>query len=300
MRTWLSVPPALPCSSGFAALLGSTTTRPRRRCAGFAPADRGLALSTATRFGFRCIALRQSAAARFSFGLWSARARGRPGSASHRSWMVSALAASGVVLRSYPLLVPARRRKNALDDRSPVREHFAWTYGTLAMVHAALKDGATDYGPLHYVIRGRFRNGYLAGTIRMRPLYDDERSKMRHAATCCYCGRSGALSLDHLIPRFNGGPDAADNIVYACRSCNSSKGSKDMVLWLVSKGRFPAVLVLRRYLKLAARYCEDAGLIDSAWADLVDDELPFDKRSLRVEWPPLAAQAIWPAPDSAP
>ena len=59
MPAWLSVPPALPCFSGFAALLGSMTTRPRprRRCAGFAPADRGLALSTATRHGF-CRALR--------------------------------------------------------------------------------------------------------------------------------------------------------------------------------------------------------------------------------------------------
>ena len=132
--------------------------------------------------------------------------------------------------------------------------------------------------------------------MKMRPLHDDEKTKIAHATTCCYCGREAKLSLDHLIPRLKGGPNAADNITYACRSCNSSKGPKDMVLWLVSKGRFPAILVFRRYLKLAARWCEDADLMDTSWADAPDASLPFDKRSLRVQWPELAVHRLWPDP----
>ena len=132
------------------------------------------------------------------------------------------------------------------------------------------------------LIRGRFRKGYLAGTITMRPLHEDERTKIAHAATCFDCGRATKLTLDHLIPRIKGGPDAADNVTYACRSCNASKGPKDMVLWRVSKGRFPAVLVFRRYLKLAARWCEDADLMDVPWKDLPDAAIPIDKRALRI------------------
>ena len=67
-------------------------------------------------------------------------------------------------------------------------------------------------------------------------------------------------------------------------------------MWLVSKDRFPAVLVLRRYLKLAARWCEDANLMDRPWVDVPDASLPFDKRSLRVEWPELSVLQLWPEP----
>ncbi len=182
------------------------------------------------------------------------------------------------------------------DDHSTLREHFAWTYGTLAMVHAAIVDGGIRYKPLHFIIRGRFRKGYLSGKMNMRPLYDDEKTKIAYATTCCYCGRKAKLTLDHLIPRLKGGADAADNITYACKSCNSSKGAKDMVLWLKSKDRFPAVLVFRRYLKLAARWCEDEKLMDTPWEEIPDASLPFDKRSLRVEWPRLASQRLWPDP----
>ncbi len=179
-------------------------------------------------------------------------------------------------------------------DQDSLREHFAWTYGTLAMVHAAVADGETEYRPLHFIIRGRFRNGYLTGKMKMRPLHEDEKTKIAHASTCCYCGHEAKLSLDHLIPQLKGGPDAADNITYACRSCNSSKGPRDMVMWLVSKDRFPAVLVFRRYLKLAARWCEDANLMNRSWADVSDALLPFDKRSLRVHWPELSVHRLWP------
>ena len=185
------------------------------------------------------------------------------------------------------------------DDHSSLREHFAWTYGNLAMVHAAVEDGKTRYESLHYIIRARFRSGYLSGKITMSPLHEDEKTKIAHATTCCYCGCKAKLTLDHLIPQLKGGPDAADNITYACRSCNSSKGPKDMVLWLVSKGRFPAVLVFRRYLKLAARWCEDANLMGTLWAHASDLALPFDKRSLRVRWPALSVHRLWPDPPNS-
>src|SRR3972149_9832281 len=43
---------------------------------------------------------------------------------------------------------------------------------------------------------------------------------------CIYCQSSTNLSYDHLIPRSRGGPDIADNVVLACKPCNSSKGNK--------------------------------------------------------------------------
>ncbi len=48
---------------------------------------------------------------------------------------------------------------------------------------------------------------------------------------CVYCGRSSIedgvkLQLDHIIPRSQGGPDHAGNLVTACSSCNASKGPR--------------------------------------------------------------------------
>lgn len=43
---------------------------------------------------------------------------------------------------------------------------------------------------------------------------------------CAYCGSSSNLSIDHVIPRSRGGKDTWDNMVTACFSCNSKKGSR--------------------------------------------------------------------------
>lgn len=47
--------------------------------------------------------------------------------------------------------------------------------------------------------------------------------KLRDGNACRYCGRSGRLSIDHLIPRCQGGGDGEENLVVACWDCNSRK-----------------------------------------------------------------------------
>ena len=44
----------------------------------------------------------------------------------------------------------------------------------------------------------------------------------RDASTCQYCGAS-AENLDHVIPRSKGGPHTWENVVAACRPCNTRK-----------------------------------------------------------------------------
>jgi 5-methylcytosine-specific restriction endonuclease McrA len=49
---------------------------------------------------------------------------------------------------------------------------------------------------------------------------------------CVYCGRSDVkLTMDHIIPISKGGPNIKNNVVPACRSCNSRKGAKDPSLF---------------------------------------------------------------------
>ena len=54
---------------------------------------------------------------------------------------------------------------------------------------------------------------------------------MRDSFTCQYCGTSETfkeLTMDHVLPRSQGGKTCWTNIVSACKTCNRDKGSE---LW---------------------------------------------------------------------
>ena len=48
----------------------------------------------------------------------------------------------------------------------------------------------------------------------------------RDGSACRYCGSVDLLSVDHVVPRCQGGADDEDNLVVACRACNSRKGGR--------------------------------------------------------------------------
>jgi 5-methylcytosine-specific restriction endonuclease McrA len=50
----------------------------------------------------------------------------------------------------------------------------------------------------------------------------------RDGYTCQYCGRNGGehMTIDHVIPRAQGGRTVWENVVSACRACNLRKGSR--------------------------------------------------------------------------
>jgi len=48
-----------------------------------------------------------------------------------------------------------------------------------------------------------------------------------HGGSCAYCGRSDIpITRDHRVPISRGGSNFIDNIVPACRPCNSRKGAR--------------------------------------------------------------------------
>ncbi len=46
----------------------------------------------------------------------------------------------------------------------------------------------------------------------------------RDGQQCAYCGSKESLTIDHVVPRSRGGGSTWDNLITACRSCNSKKG----------------------------------------------------------------------------
>ena len=60
---------------------------------------------------------------------------------------------------------------------------------------------------------------------------DWDRCKNYFGNRCAYCGKEAELTLDHFVPVSKSGELSINNIISACRSCNSSKGNKSFFLW---------------------------------------------------------------------
>jgi 5-methylcytosine-specific restriction endonuclease McrA len=174
-----------------------------------------------------------------------------------------------------------------VPELTTVRDRIAWSYAMLARAHAALDEGATGYRQLHHIIRARTFKGLRTGAMAMRSIWDDERVRLLAPQACTYCGATAALAVDHLVPRSRGGEDGGENLVIACRPCNSRKGARDLMTWMEAEGRFPSVFVLRRWLKLCAAACAQAAVPDRPLAEAAGT-VPFDLDRLPTSFPPLA------------
>jgi len=128
-------------------------------------------------------------------------------------------------------------------------------------------------------------------------LVEDERTKLRLPRSCCYCGSEAALTLDYLLPTSRGGADEADNVVCACRRCNS-KGGNDLIEWHESRREFPPLLFLRRYLKLAIEVTEGAKLMGATLSEIPDGSLPYDPSRLPHRFPLPGQLRLWVPPTS--
>lgn len=165
-------------------------------------------------------------------------------------------------------------------------ESLYLSYANLAMAHQALSAGETTWGRAGYMVRARLYRGLCGGTMSLGSLVDEERVKLNLDRACAYCGCDGPLSVDHLLPRKRGGPDVADNIVWCCRPCNSSKGARDVLEWYQDRGEFPPLLLLRRYLKLAIQHCADQDLLRVPLDAAANLKLPFSVAAIPRAYPP--------------
>jgi 5-methylcytosine-specific restriction endonuclease McrA len=179
-----------------------------------------------------------------------------------------------------------------------LKELISWSYANLARSHSALDEGCVKYKVHHHMIRAKLYKGLVAGSMSMGTLFDDEKIKIHNGGHCSYCGSKENIAVDHLIPRVKGGGDAGDNLIPACRSCNSSKGGQDLMEWYEKKKDFPPLLILRRYLKVVYRYCKSNDLLDTTLDEAEELELPFDFKLIPRVLPPLQDICLLTSPHS--
>jgi 5-methylcytosine-specific restriction endonuclease McrA len=60
---------------------------------------------------------------------------------------------------------------------------------------------------------------------------------------CQYCGSTGKLTLDHVVPRSRGGDSVWENVVTSCAPCNLKKGNRlldEVEMRLISSPKPPS------------------------------------------------------------
>ena len=173
----------------------------------------------------------------------------------------------------------SRRTVSAPKTIKTVGELLHLSYANLASVDAAESRGLRMRDRLCWMIRAKLYKGLRSGSMTPSTLFADVRAVQ--TGLCTYCGAIPPPKLhgDHLIPRHRGGLESGDNLVWACRSCNSSKGSRDLLEWYSWKNEFPSVVLMRRYLKLSlaeahARDIMNVGLSDQPIVTFSIDFIP--------------------------
>ncbi|MFR9547150.1 MAG: HNH endonuclease [Rikenellaceae bacterium] len=162
-------------------------------------------------------------------------------------------------------------RVNGLGDR------ILWTYANLAMLFASMNLNKRKYDRQSFMIRARMFKGLRTGTMQVQSMFIDQHFKITTGDICAYCGeKSDNMALDHILPKSKGGKDSGDNLIKACRKCNSSKRDRDMLEWSTDNNIYINPWLLRNYLKLVYEYAQENNLLDKHHEELDCDKLPFN------------------------
>lgn len=175
-------------------------------------------------------------------------------------------------------------------EQSTVGELLYWSYANLAMMLAAVDDDVARPTRTHFMIRSRLYRGLCTGEMQIGSYFNDERLKLTLPKACWYCGSREQLSVDHIVPQKRDGAHGGENLIYACRRCNSSKGASDLLTWMASRGQFPSLYLLQRYLKMAIDYCQEHAIMNHPLdnASSIRGRLPFDLTVIPLDYPPVS------------
>jgi 5-methylcytosine-specific restriction endonuclease McrA len=85
---------------------------------------------------------------------------------------------------------------------------------------------------LYHRQKSKRRKALLRGSIGLQVKGKQINARFAQFGHCCaYCGATGDLHIEHVVPISFGGTHVLSNIVPACKNCNFSKASKDAESW---------------------------------------------------------------------
>lgn len=137
-----------------------------------------------------------------------------------------------------------------------IRDLIFWQYAKIISESAGI--GKRQFG----FVMDRYKklsSGQINWSTSIREYVKEKEQK----DACIYCGAKETLTLEHVMPRCRGGPDIADNAIWVCQRCNSSKGEKRLYEWfgLGRRNEIPRIAE-GKYLKLLYAFHEEFGTLE--------------------------------------
>lgn len=106
-----------------------------------------------------------------------------------------------------------------------IREEILYEYAKL--ISRSAFGGQINYR----FVSDRFK-ALISGEATMSGTNREWQREQELPKECVFCGACEGLQVDHLIPRSRGGLDSADNTVWSCTTCNSSRSDQGVFQWL--------------------------------------------------------------------
>jgi HNH endonuclease len=149
----------------------------------------------------------------------------------------------------------------ALPPPATISQALVWLHATQGFLRLSVPKDGRPYGP------GYFAKRDWLGALK----WENRRVSVRlgRMTTCVGCGSpmpEGSTG-DHIVPLSKGGPSGAQNYLPLCRSCNASKGARDLLEWWLGRGRDVGELpldVIVAYVRLTYCWYRDRGELDAA------------------------------------
>lgn len=162
-------------------------------------------------------------------------------------------------------LMPTTGRSTLMKPTT-VRELVLYRYAQLiadaAVDHREDRDPPRRLGSAYWGFVWRTYRKLLSDSISPSTVLRENKLLLSQGMECAYCGATGTLQWDHIIPLSMGGPDTIDNLVRACRTCNSRKGVQDVYTFCGETSRNVPRLVMGKYLKLVLAEHERRGTLE--------------------------------------
>lgn len=175
----------------------------------------------------------------------------------------------------------------SLENLSPKHKSFGdnilWSYACWQMFWATYTWGQESFTRKSYMLRAKAFKAYKEGKWHIHDLFANNLAKIQSGDYCWYCGKhlpKDKLTKDHVFPRVHGGEDSIDNIIFVCKSCNSSKGKTDLVEWFFRRGEMPHWYLIGHYLKQVYLYAVENELMDKDFEEACKQDLPFNPHSM--------------------
>ena len=147
-----------------------------------------------------------------------------------------------------------------------VKDLIYWQYAKIIADSAGI--GKKDYG----FVMNKFKQ-LREGSIS----WNEIREYVKERETgdrCGFCGATANLTLEHLLPQKYHGPNVEKNLVWICKSCNSSKGAKRLYEYFaldagVEAAKYDVPRIAEgKYLKFAYETLKEKSLLATTGAQL--------------------------------